>query len=104
MVTKKPKGLGRGLEALLGPTVSAVPSKNTRWARSFSFVLTRSLAWMSMPTRNTRSGSAGGWPRGSPAVTEVTPTLARQGAARLSAAARVSSDTEQDRAMEASVF
>jgi ParB family chromosome partitioning protein len=25
MVTKKPKGLGRGLEALLGPTVEDVP-------------------------------------------------------------------------------
>ncbi len=26
MVTKKPKGLGRGLEALLGPTVSDTPA------------------------------------------------------------------------------
>jgi len=26
MVTKKPKGLGRGLEALLGPTVQDIPA------------------------------------------------------------------------------
>ena len=32
MVTKKPKGLGRGLEALLGPKVSESPSANNETA------------------------------------------------------------------------
>src|SRR5471030_48879 len=60
-----------------GPTVSAVPSRNTRWARSFAPVRITSLACTSMPMRSMRSASAGGLPSGSPSVAEVTPTRAR---------------------------
>src|SRR6266404_1201873 len=58
----------------LGPTVSEVPSRKTRCARSLALVVMISLAWTSMPTRNMRSASEGGLPRGSPSVAEVTPT------------------------------
>ena len=60
----------------LGPTVSEVPSRNTRWARSRVLVVMTSLACTSMPMRNTRSASVGGLPSGSPSVAEVTPTRA----------------------------
>src|SRR5476649_2943736 len=60
-----------------GPTVSEVPSRNTRWARSLAPVRITSFAWTSMPMRSTRSASAGGLPSGSPSVAEVTPTRAR---------------------------
>ncbi len=60
----------------LGPTVSDVPSRNTRWARSRALVVMTSLACTSMPMRRTRSASEGGLPRGSPSVAEVTPTRA----------------------------
>src|SRR5471032_1442272 len=60
-----------------GPTVSEVPSRNTRCARSLAPVQITSLACTSMPMRSTRSASCGGLPSGSPSVAEVTPTRAR---------------------------
>src|SRR4051812_821773 len=57
-----------------GPTVSELPSRKTRWARSLARVVTTSLACTSMPIFSTRSASVGGLPSGSPSVAEVMPT------------------------------
>src|SRR5260221_13786380 len=87
-----------------GPTVTDVPSRNTRWARSFAPVVIASLACTSMPMRRMRSASDGGLPSGSPSVAEVTPTRAsaapepaRPKAAEASnAACRVETATDLD--------
>jgi hypothetical protein len=62
----------------LGPTVSELPSRKTRCARSFAPVVTSSLACTSMPMRRIRSFSLGGLPSGSPSEPEVTPTRASE--------------------------
>src|SRR5262249_8276683 len=56
-----------------GPTVRALPSRNTRCARSLADVVTSSLACTSIPMRRMRSFSLGGLPRGSPSALDVTP-------------------------------
>src|ERR687897_505914 len=56
----------------LGPTVSELPSRKTRCARSRAAVVTSSLACTSMPMRRMRSFASGGLPKGSPSEAVVT--------------------------------
>src|SRR4029453_14073941 len=70
-----------------GPTLRAVPSRNTRWALSAAPVVISSFAFTSTPTWRTRSTSAGGLPSGPPTVAEVTPTRCAEAAVATSARA-----------------
>src|SRR5260221_14560609 len=86
--------------------VSAEPSRNTRWARSFVLVVMRSLAAMSTPTRRMRSCCAGGVP----AAVEVTPTCCakafqtRQQLARIGKEKRASTFIEPSDAVKGVVL
>ena len=57
MVTKKPKGLGRGLEALLGPKVSEVASAETAGQLPSSLKLDQLVAGMYQPRTRMDEGA-----------------------------------------------